>query len=504
MGKFGISRRNFIILSGSAVAAGMIGISCDNTNDNQTDLVQPRVRQSIDGLLNIALNIGFASNVLTGQGGPVNVFTRTYNRSIPGPTLRVNPRDTMNIELINNLPPNIDTIPINMFMPHKTNTTNLHTHGLHVSPSGNSDNVLLMINPGEVFTNTIQIPPNHPGGTHWYHPHKHGSVDIQMTSGMSGVIIIEGELDKVPEIAAAREVVLLFQEMNLSSEGVVENPDLTATTIGEVFPSDQTLYTVNGQLKPVLRARPGEVLRLRCVNGTIGTFYPLQLDDHDLNWIAHDGISFPEVRTVQETLLAPGNRNEFLIKAGAHGTYQLRGLEFERSSNLIRDEVELLTLVVEGSPMDMPLPTTLVEAPYAPITDGELTGTRELVFDTVDNDGQFPSGYNLDTANIIDGNLYQEDIINQNIQLGAVEEWTIVNNASEVHNFHIHTNPFELIERNGVAEDPPLWGDTVALPAGGSVKFRSRFLDFTGTYVLHCHIIDHEDLGMMQNVKVSI
>jgi len=503
MGKFDLSRRNFIILGGSAVAAGILGVTCDSNNNNQINLVEPKVRQSANGLLSLALNIGFASNVLTGQEGPVNVYTRTYNRSIPAPTLRVKPGDTMNIELINNLPPNTDSQPINMFMPHKINTTNLHTHGLHVSPSGNSDNVLLMIEPGETFENQIHIPASHPGGTHWYHPHKHGSVDIQVTSGMSGVIIIEGELDKVPEIAAAREVVLLFQEMNLSSTGEVEDPDTTATTIGEVFPSDQTLYTVNGQLKPVLTARPGEVIRLRCVNSTIGTFYPLQLDDHDLNWIAHDGISFPEVRTVQETQLAPGNRDDFLIKAGEPGTYQLRGLEFARSSNLVRDEVELLTLVVEGSPMDMPFPTTLVDAPYAPITDEELTGTRELVFDTADNDGQFPSEYTLDTANIIDGNLYQEDVINQNIQLGAVEEWTIVNNASEVHNFHIHTNPFELIERNGVAEDPPLWGDTAVLPAGGSIKFRSRFLDFTGIYVLHCHILDHEDLGMMQNVEVS-
>lgn len=408
----------------------------------------------------------------------------------------------MNIEFRNNLPPNTDTQPINMFMPNLTNSTNLHTHGLHVSPSGSSDNVLLVLNPGEVFTNSITIPPNFPGGTHWYHPHKHGSVDIQMTSGTSGVIIVEGELDQVPEIAAAREVVLLFQEMNLSSEGEVEDPDTTATTIGGVFPSDQTLYTVNGQLKPVLRARPGEVLRLRCVNGTIGTFYPLQLDDHDLNWIAHDGISFPEVRTVQSTLLAPINRDDSLIKAGTPGTYQLWGLEFARSSTLVRDEVELLTLVVEGPPMDMPLPTTLIGPPYANITDDELTGFRELVFDTVDNEGQFPSGYTPDTANIIDGALYQEDVINQTIQLGAVEEWTILNNADETHNFHIHTNPFELISRSGTPEAPPLWGDTVVLPAGGSVTFRSRFLDFTGTYVLHCHIIDHEDLGMMQNVEV--
>lgn len=449
------------------------------------------------------LNVGFAPNVISGQDGPVDVFTRTYNRSIPGPTYRVRAGDVMNIRLINKLPPNNDPEPVNVYMPHRINSTNLHTHGMHVSPSGNSDNVFLMINPGDVFDYSIPIPLNQYAGTFWYHPHKHGSVTTQFQGGMSGTIIVEGVVDEVPEIAAARDLVLVFQELQLNDIGEVEDPDITATNIADVYPSDQTLYTVNGQLKPILRARPGEVVRLRCVNATIGTFYPLALDDHELYLIANDGITLSEVETSETVFIGPGNRADILIKAGAPGTYTLRGLEFARSANLVRDEVELMTLIVEGSPMDMGLPT-LLPAPLAPITDDEITGTRELVFDTVENTGQFPSGYTVNIAFTIDGGLYEEDVVNQLIQLNAVEEWTITNNATEDHNFHIHTNPFEVVAINGETLDKPVWHDTILLQRdGGSVTMRSRFVDFTGEFVLHCHILDHEDLGMMQNVEVT-
>lgn len=501
MAKFDLTRREFLILGGSALAGSMIGVSCDNTN-LPVNLVQPEVRQSFAGFLDTVLNIGFAPNKISGQQGGQSVFTRTYEGILPGPTLRVRAGDEMNIRLINNLPPNIDTIPVNMLMPHGINTTNLHTHGLHVSPSGDSDNVLLRISPGETFDYSIHVPANHPGGTFWYHPHKHGSVTTQMQGGMSGAIIVEGAIDQVPEVAAARDLTLVLQELQLTNNGEVEAPDETATCIGDVYPMDQTLYTVNGQLNPILKARPGEVVRLRLLNATIGTFYPYSLDDHDLNLIAIDGISLSELETSDTVLSGPGNRHEILIKAGAPGTYVFRGLEFDRSASLIRDEVELFTFIVEGQPMDMGLPTNL-PAPFATITDDEITGTRELIFDTVDSTGQFPPGYLVNLAFTIDGALYDDNVINQTVQLGAVEEWTIVNNATEDHNFHIHTNPFEVVAIDGETLDTPVWYDTILVPTSGSVTFRSRFLDFTGEFVLHCHILDHEDLGMMQNVEVE-
>jgi FtsP/CotA-like multicopper oxidase with cupredoxin domain len=466
--------------------------------------VQPELRSSVDGLLVTQFNLAYAPNAIGGQdGGEQPIYTRCYEGMVPGPSLRLRPGDVLNVALENNLPPNNDPQPVNTSLPHLVNSTNFHTHGLHVSPSGNADNVLITLNPGSTHDVDISIPSDHPGGTHWYHPHKHGGVTTQFQGGMGGALIIEGALDAVPEVAAARDIVLVFQELQLNSVGEVEDPDITTPDMDDLFPKDQTLYTVNGQVNPTLTVRPGEVIRLRCLNATIGTFYPLSLDSHDLNLIANDGISLAALETSSGAFLGAGNRLDLLVRAGAAGTHVLRGHTYTRSPKLTRDDVELLTLIVEGEPMDMGLPTTL-PAPYAHIEDAELTGSRTIVFDTVANkfDGTFPETFTLTMAFTIDGALFDSSVINQVVNLNAVEEWTLINNADEIHNFHIHTNPFEVISVDGVMQDPPLWGDTILLPVKGSVVIRSRFTDFTGELVLHCHILDHEDTGMMQSVQI--
>lgn len=498
----GLTRREFVQLAGSVAAVGLVGQACGDESF-PSELVQPPTRRSVDGELKTRFDVAFARNVVGGQYGGQNIYTRCYEGMVPGPTLRLGARDVLNLQIRNQLPANTDPPPVNIFMPHEINSTNFHTHGLHVSPSGNSDNVLISIDPGEVYDVRIEIPANHPGGTFWYHPHKHGAVTTQFEGGMAGALIIEGAIDEVPAIRAAREVILVFQELRLNTSGEVEDPDTTATSPSEVYPHDQILLTVNGQLNPTLRARPGEVLRLRCVNATIGTPYPLALDDHDLYVVAFDGISLSETNVVSSTFTSPGNRVDVLIRAGAPGTYALRGLEWARSATLVRDEVELLTLVVEGEPVEMDLPTEL-PAPYASIPDSELTGSRTVVYDTVDNTGQFPSGYTVGVAFVIDGKLFDANRVDQLVTLGAVEEWTIENPATEDHVFHIHTNPFEVVAIDGNRLDVPVWRDTFGIPRnGGSFTFRTRFLDFTGKMVNHCHILDHEDVGMMQLVEIQ-
>ncbi|HYV49945.1 MAG TPA: multicopper oxidase domain-containing protein [Myxococcaceae bacterium] len=165
--------------------------------------------------------------------GADKVHLRSYDGALVGPTIRARAGDTLNIHLVNKLPANPPTpnnlevmaaeqarlltrgvpTPLTNNIPHGFNTTNLHTHGLHVSPSGNSDNVLLAIGPGEDFRYEIKIPTDHPPGTFWYHPHVHGSTALQVSSGMEGALIIEGDIDRVPEIAVAREQVMLFQQI---------------------------------------------------------------------------------------------------------------------------------------------------------------------------------------------------------------------------------------------------------------------------------------------------
>ncbi|HYO56210.1 multicopper oxidase domain-containing protein, partial [Archangium sp.] len=183
------------------------------------------------------------------QLGNRTVFVRTYNGQLVGPTLRARPGDTLSILLVNQLPEDPSApagahgahgAPVayaptqgdqDINIPHGFNVTNLHTHGLHVSPDypsrckgkgkeskcdAVSDNVLIEIPPGQTQKYEIEIPRDHPPGTHWYHAHKHGSVAMQLASGMAGALIIEGGLDEVPEIKKAQEQILLFQQLSLS------------------------------------------------------------------------------------------------------------------------------------------------------------------------------------------------------------------------------------------------------------------------------------------------
>src|SRR5262249_54872784 len=145
------------------------------------------------------------------QIGSDKVFLRNYNGKLVGPTLHVRPGDTLRITLKNELDPETDTGALDTM--HGFNTTNLHTHGLNVSPSGDSDNVLREVGPGKTASYVIKIPANHPAGTFWYHAHKHGSVAGQVGSGMAGALIIAGGQDNVPEIAAAADRVLVLQQI---------------------------------------------------------------------------------------------------------------------------------------------------------------------------------------------------------------------------------------------------------------------------------------------------
>jgi FtsP/CotA-like multicopper oxidase with cupredoxin domain len=150
----------------------------------------------------------------------------------------------------------------------------------------------------------------------------------------------------------------------------------------------------------------------------------------------------------------------------------------------------------------MPLPASaLGGAPHATIRDEEVTNTRRVTL-SVDQPEYPPAANYQEFAYLICGRRFDPDRVDQRIPLGAVEEWTVVNEHGDDHIFHIHTNPFQMVAINGEKLAEPEWRDTVVVPRKASVTFRSRFLDFTGRFVHHCHMMNHEELGMMQVVEV--
>jgi FtsP/CotA-like multicopper oxidase with cupredoxin domain len=467
------------------------------------NLVEPEVRQSVDGLLETELLVQYAYAATGGY----RLFMRTYEGTVPGPTLRVQPGDTLRIRLINALPPNRSDVLFDQDLPQQLNTTNFHFHGSHVSPDGISDNIFRVMQPGETYDIEIAIPDDHTRGTYWYHPHHHGGADIQIASGMAGALIVEGDFADVPEIAAAEERLLLINQVVFDEWRMVEGFET-------VFPEGATrFFTINGQREPIIRMRPGEVQRWRILHAGYQDDIFMALDGHELHQIARDGIALSQmdqqvIRPGADPaadpgaiLLAPAQRVDVLVQAGAPGTYALRALPYFQGYDAPTGP--LATVVVEGEPLPMNLPATLPPGPLDSIGDEELTGSRQLTFSRHAPEVD-AAGHWREFAFLVDDQLFDHDRVDQQVTLGAVEEWTVTNlDEHNDHVFHIHINPFQLTQVNGEPIAEPVWLDTVIVPHAGSVTFRTRFLDFTGKYVLHCHMMNHEELGMMQVVEVS-
>ena len=145
--------------------------------------------------LKVSLDVRYAENELfnPATGKYDKVCLRSYNGRLAGETIRMKPGDTLRVNFTNNLPLDGCVEPQGTHtIPTCFNTTNLHTHGFHVSPAGNSDNVLLELGPKATMQYEFDLPKDHPAGTFWYHPHRHGSTALQVSSGMAGALIVEG------------------------------------------------------------------------------------------------------------------------------------------------------------------------------------------------------------------------------------------------------------------------------------------------------------------------
>lgn len=481
------------------------------------ELPQPNALKSTDGVLALTLT---AAPAVVDMGVPSPVTTYAYDGVVPGYTWDVRPGDTLKIDLINNLPELTGDMTMSMTRPHDWTTTNLHTHGLHVSPSGNSDNVFLEIKPGETQQYEIAIPADHPGGIFWYHPHRHGGVCQQVRAGMAGALIVRGEIDEVPEIVAAKEQVMVLQAIELGDDYQLLDPIPNPSKTQAFFPRTQILYTVNGIMNPKITMYPGEVQRWRLLNAAEGKFMSLQLVGHDLNVLAWDGLTLPAPDAVRGVTMSAGNRVEVLVKAGAAGSYDLvlspgssqhpeilamfdgSGMEADSmgTTNAELQTRSILTVEVIGSGPEMALPTTLPAwaPPMLPIArkrEFSYSVQREA------NDEFIDFGVN--------GFPFDPDREPYQVKLDTAEEWTLINAVDNklpmhAHGFHIHVNPFKVTAINGDRLDVPLWRDTFALTGttSDSITFEINFTDFTGVFVEHCHVLAHEDLGMMEAIEV--
>lgn len=561
-----LPRRDFLNVSWKMGVGAMVppillacgGGAGDGLPATSETFVEPPRLRARGGVLDYTLRMAYADLKINGK----NAHLRSYNGMVPAPTLQLRAGETLRVKVVNDLPPNPDSAEPAEHLRYM-NSANLHTHGLHVSPGmvgadlyGDYviDSSESAVQPGQSRQHEYKIPSDHPIGTSWYHPHLHGSTAIQVGSGMAGAILITGDLDEVPEIAAARDRVMVFQAPIFDDQGQLESFSQVTS------PDSEPPFLVNGVRCPRLVLRPGQVERWRFVNAGIANYLNLTMDGHDLHLISLD--SCPRARAqvfsasaAMGLVLAPGNRADILVKAAAPGRYVLRTKPYDMGfPNMLAGDI-LAEIVVEGEPLDMALPAAAlpVSSNLASISDAELAAhgglRRNVVLRSVYNDsgaplGQAPAADALDSpGDELSQWQYQTDstffadtaftvgtgdgksslmpgmpqrfapfqshrATRQTVALGSVEEWTVHNMNAVQHPFHIHINPFQVVKINGKPVEP-YWADTVGLPKGGtpeaptSVTFRTRFTDFTGVFVMHCHILAHEDMGMMQLVEVT-
>ncbi len=538
------------------------------------------VIRSAQGLLKTTLKVVRARSSIGGE----DVELRSYNGRLVGPTLRVRPGDTLEIRLENELPWIADAAQSKVTATagvtpaahgahgadHGLNTynaTNLHTHGLHVSPMRPADDVLISVLPKGApaalagpdtfiggFDYRYEIPAGHLPGTHWYHAHLHGATSIQLASGMAGALIVEGDIDDVPEIKAARERVFLFQQIPFARKdgapGLVEDDrldDLIDRFNGQTGADSRKRFTtINGTI-PVVRLKKGQLERWRLIHGGIFETLPIDVVGCDGTYatgaaslkafcanaetattsdgiafypIARDGItlgSIDEVRGAPMPMLGPGNRMDVLVRPLREGTYVLRkrrdesllvalnapqrfpgigevATPAESAAQLGRDApYALAIIVVEPGSGEMALPSAAamralrtplpIEPASVPNVVHEIRfrrrGDKGYVGERTFEPGQFP----------------------RTLVQGRTERW-LVRAQREPHPFHIHVNPFLQVEADGTPLVKPVWQDTLFLGNGQSAAILMRYDDYVGRFVLHCHNLVHEDIGMMEIVEI--
>ena len=487
-----IDRRDFVWTVSMGTAGLMLGCSREQlvaqTRRRAVPKTPPLFR-SAAGQLNAEVRVSEESVILGSR--PARLFA--FNSQVPGPRLEARPGDEVTIRLTNDL----------------GEPTNLHFHGMHIPPTGTADNIFLQVPSGEALTYKFTLPRTHPAGLFWFHPHLHGSVARQVSRGLAAPFVVRGDIDAMPEIIAAEEYFLVLQDFELDAGGRVVEPSMPQLTHGR----EGSLITAGGAINPAIPIRQDALLRLRLVNASVSRFYRLQLEQHPLHVIGVDGGTLREVETVDEILLVPGQRLDLLIEGiEGNGSFRLLNLPYDRGAMEMMGGGGMGGMMGGGSSRTAATPQTIATIEYSGRAEKKATVPRvldsgptplpasSLPERTFQLGQSMMSGMGRGMSFTINGREFEASRIDSTPRLGTVEDWVYINATMMDHPMHLHTNPFQVVAPDGSVESA--WRDVILVKAGQRARFRVRFDDFAGKTVQHCHILDHEDNGMMATVEM--
>ena len=446
-----------------------------STRTGGAKLVQPPVlenQSSAAGTVEVTLTAQARQRELV-DGLETDVFA--YNGRIPGPTLEVREGDRVIIHLRNELP----------------EETTVHWHGLHI-PWTADGSPFHPIPPGGQADFEFTIPEG-TAGTYWYHPHPHHHTRSQVAKGLYGALLVRPARDPLADIP---EKVLILADNRLLADGSVDLPDRESAQGRIDFENGREgdILFVNGQVMPEVAIRAGEVQRWRVINASAARVYRLSIPGQRLLHVGSDGGLFERPVEVDDILIANSERVEFLVRGtGAPGSLAvLQDLPYDRyipqtrprSWNTSRN---LLTLRYDDTPVvqSIPVPERLVR--IEPIDTAEASTTRVMVL----------------TQGFINNKTMDMARVDETTSLGSTEIWQIENLVGMDHPFHLHGFRFQVLDRDGVPEPFRQWKDTVNVPKHSVVRFIVRFDDYAGKWMFHCHILDHEEHGMMGILEVK-
>ena len=446
------------------------------------------------------------SLTLRAQIGPDGRNSFSFNGQSEPPVLRVSPGDRLNITYINDLPAKPrESCAISPCL----DMTNLHFHGLQVSPQAPQDDVLdMMAMPGETLNYSVQIPRDHPPGLYWYHTHPHGESHRQALDGMSGAIVVEGIDRYVPEVRGLREQVLVVRGREIAhdaeAEALKQRVELSPRRCGSESEPPGEIFTVNGRVRPDIEISPGERQLWRIVNASADRYLDLEFEGQPLEVIAMDGmpIAYHDPghprRVADHVLLPPAGRLEAIVTGPARGP---RGF--------------LRTRCVDTGPQGDPNPAMVLadvsSGPAFSPSGAMASAGQPPAYRTIDLVAEenapprFVVTFTEDKNGFyINGEKFAADASPMvRVKIGCYQHWRIVNATGELHPMHMHQTHFLAYSENGRMVPDPVWLDTVNVPYNGFVDV---IMDFTnpvikGMSVFHCHLLNHEDKGMMAKIS---
>jgi FtsP/CotA-like multicopper oxidase with cupredoxin domain len=498
------------------------GQDCPARPSSGTVVADPFNISSQNGALTAKFSLGHSVD-----GAGYTHFCYKYQapgQIVEAPTLRVNPGDVLNLNVVDGIKNN-GSLKMNMAPSTgpvcgdggaaTVNSTNVHFHGMNVPPVCHQDDVInTIIQPGTAgFQYNVQVPTTQPPGLYWYHPHIHGFTEFQVNGGAAGALIVNG-MEKVrPEVAGLTERVFVIRQEYLVPW--IPGP---------------YLLTVNYQVAPflgvapIIQMKPGEKQFWRVANATIQDFLQLQIQVNGtlqpMEIIALDGYPLAATRNETTILVPPAGRAEFIVQAPASGNAVFFSSEYNTGPTGNLDLSQSLANIETSSPTAGAAPTTQMPKATPPSADGvkflsqaqqpatiqrklffseEFGGTNGPIQFYITVDGQKQKVFEPNEAPVI------------TTKVGAIEDWTIENRALETHAFHMHQIHFRVLEIDGKPAPTNDLRDTIEVPFWSgtgpyhSVKVRMDFSDPTtaGTFLFHCHILLHEDLGMMHKIQVN-